>query len=86
MTLALTARKQRLVADARCHRDAYRHGDDDQQYNGAAIVPDRCGGNARGSGECGVFRCVAGEIASDTGFIYICTAANTWKRVAIATW
>jgi hypothetical protein len=29
---------------------------------------------------------VTGEIASDTGFIYVCTAANTWKRVAIATW
>lgn len=27
-----------------------------------------------------------GEQASDTGFIYICTATNTWKRVAIATW
>lgn len=29
---------------------------------------------------------VAGTWASDTGFIYICTATNTWKRVAIATW
>lgn len=29
---------------------------------------------------------VAGTIAWDTGFIYICTATNTWKRVAIATW
>ncbi len=28
----------------------------------------------------------AGEIAIDTGFIYVCTATNTWKRVAIATW
>lgn len=27
-----------------------------------------------------------GTIAWDTGFIYICTATNTWKRVAIATW
>jgi hypothetical protein len=27
-----------------------------------------------------------GEIAVDTGFIYVCTAANTWKRVAVATW
>ncbi len=29
---------------------------------------------------------VAGSIAWDTGFIYVCTATNTWKRVAIATW
>ena len=27
-----------------------------------------------------------GQIAYDTGYIYICTATNTWKRVAIATW
>jgi hypothetical protein len=27
-----------------------------------------------------------GQMAYDTGFIYVCTAANTWKRVAIATW
>jgi hypothetical protein len=29
---------------------------------------------------------VAGQIAWDANFIYICTATNTWKRVAIATW
>lgn len=28
----------------------------------------------------------AGTICYDANFIYICTAANTWKRVAIATW
>lgn len=28
----------------------------------------------------------AGEIAWDAGFVYVCTATNTWKRVAIATW
>lgn len=27
-----------------------------------------------------------GDIAADAGFIYICHAANTWKRVAVATW
>lgn len=30
--------------------------------------------------------CTVGTMAWDTGFIYICTATNTWKRVAIATW
>ena len=29
---------------------------------------------------------VAGTVAWDASYIYICTAANTWKRVAIATW
>lgn len=29
---------------------------------------------------------VAGEIRVDASHIYICTATNTWKRVAIATW
>lgn len=29
---------------------------------------------------------VAGQIAYDSGFIYVCIAANTWKRVAIASW
>lgn len=28
----------------------------------------------------------AGEICWDSGFIYVCVSANTWKRVAIATW
>lgn len=28
----------------------------------------------------------AGDIAWDASYIYICTATNTWKRVAIATW
>lgn len=29
---------------------------------------------------------IAGQIAYDANYIYICTATNTWKRVAIATW
>jgi len=27
-----------------------------------------------------------GQIASDTNYIYVCIATDTWKRVAIATW
>jgi len=27
-----------------------------------------------------------GQMAYDASYIYVCTAANTWKRVAIATW
>jgi len=29
---------------------------------------------------------VAGSICWDASYIYVCTATNTWKRVAIATW
>jgi hypothetical protein len=29
---------------------------------------------------------VAGEFAWDANYIYVCTATNTWKRVAISTW
>lgn len=28
----------------------------------------------------------AGEVAWDANYIYVCIAANTWKRVAISTW
>lgn len=28
----------------------------------------------------------AGEVRLASGFIYICTATDTWKRVAISTW
>tara|TARA_R100000664_G_C2753344_1_gene140737 strand:- start:1543 stop:1785 length:243 start_codon:yes stop_codon:yes gene_type:complete len=27
-----------------------------------------------------------GQIAADASYFYVCVAANTWKRVAIATW
>lgn len=29
---------------------------------------------------------VAGTIVRDANYIYICTATNTWKRVAVSTW
>jgi hypothetical protein len=29
---------------------------------------------------------LAGQIAYDTSYIYICVAANTWKRASIASW
>ena len=29
---------------------------------------------------------VAGQIAWDASYVYVCTATNTWKRAAIATW
>jgi hypothetical protein len=29
---------------------------------------------------------VIGQICWDSGYIYVCTAANTWKRAALTTW
>jgi len=29
---------------------------------------------------------VAGDIKADSNYLYICTATNTWKRVAISSW
>jgi hypothetical protein len=28
----------------------------------------------------------AGEIAYDSGYMYLCTGTNTWKRVALSSW
>jgi hypothetical protein len=28
----------------------------------------------------------AGQISWDSNYVYICISANTWKRVAIASW
>ncbi len=30
--------------------------------------------------------CIAGDWAHDATYVYTCTATNTWKRVAMATW
>jgi hypothetical protein len=42
-------------------------------------VPTQTPASAAASG-------VTGTIAWDTSYLYVCTATNTWKRVAIATW
>jgi hypothetical protein len=53
------------------------------QLNGSAnvlrIVNSQTPASASATG-------IAGTIAWDTSYIYVCTATNTWKRVAIATW
>ncbi len=28
----------------------------------------------------------AGDIAHDADYVYVCVAANTWKRAALSTW
>ena len=44
-----------------------------------AVIPNFTPASATATG-------VQGQITRDANFIYICTATNTWKRVAIATW
>lgn len=43
------------------------------------VIPTQTPASAAAAG-------VAGTIVWDASFIYVCTATNTWKRVAIATW
>lgn len=47
----------------------------DLRLSGTADVP----GSAAATG-------TLGDVRWDSGFIYVCTASNTWKRAAIATW
>jgi hypothetical protein len=53
------------------------------QLNGSAnvlrIVNSQTPASASATG-------TAGTIAWDSSYIYVCTATNTWKRVAISTW
>jgi hypothetical protein len=49
------------------------------EFTGGITCPIRTPASAAAAG-------VAGEIRWDASYIYICTATNTWKRVAIATW
>ena len=44
-----------------------------------AVIPNFTPASATATG-------VQGQITRDANFIYICTATNTWKRVAITTW
>jgi hypothetical protein len=45
----------------------------------ALIVPSSPPASAGATG-------TAGTITYDADYIYVCTASNTWKRAAIATW
>ena len=43
------------------------------------IIPTHTPASASAAG-------TAGEIAWDSSYLYVCTASNTWKRVALSTW
>ncbi len=60
-------------------RDAFDKCNDNftELYNGA--TPNSTPASASATG-------VAGNIVWDSGYIYVCVATNTWKRVAIASW
>lgn len=46
-------------------------------FSETALVPVPASATAAG---------IQGQLAQDGSYLYICTAPNTWKRVAIATW
>lgn len=46
--------------------------------NGNIYLPSAAPASSSGAGR-------AGEIAWDAGFVYVCTATNTWKRAALVT-
>jgi len=46
-------------------------------YQDTVMVPTPASASAQGE---------VGQIAQDGSYLYICTATDTWKRVAIATW
>jgi hypothetical protein len=43
------------------------------------IIPTHTPASASATG-------TAGEVAWDASYLYVCTATNTWKRVALSTW
>ena len=46
---------------------------------GPIVIPTGTPASASAAG-------VAGQIAWDASYVYVCTATNTWKRAAIAAW
>ena len=58
---------------------AARTGINMDTYNNPIIIRDKTPANAGDTG-------TKGEICWDASYIYVCTATDTWKRVAIATW
>jgi hypothetical protein len=48
-------------------------------FSSRVIIPTSTPASASATG-------TAGHIAWDSSFLYVCTATDTWKRVAIATW
>jgi hypothetical protein len=48
-------------------------------FTAAPVLPTQTPASAAAAG-------TAGTVVWDSGYIYVCTATNTWKRAAIATW
>ena len=60
----------------------------DTSGNSAAVLNarTRCAYRRRNTPASAAATVTTGTIAWDTGYIYICTASNTWKRATLATW
>lgn len=80
----------------------YQSGSSFVQYNGNIYVSIQTGTNKQPATETAYWKLygkkfvaapanasstgTAGDWAVDADYIYVCTATDTWKRVAIATW
>lgn len=63
----------------------WRDSDTGQLYLWNGIVDLEVAVNAGAPGTASSAGAV-GQVAWDADYFYVCTAADTWKRVAIATW
>jgi len=64
-----------LIYDVTKHRLAVYNGTAAESVTTSVTVPS----TASSTG-------VPGQIAADASWVYVCTATNTWKRAAIASW
>lgn len=60
--------------------------DGNSWFNGDVKVQQNLITNPAQSPSSGSSNGTPGQIAVDADYIYVCTAADTWKRVALATW
>lgn len=78
--------KLRVNGSSGSYTDAvtvYRNGELRPQYGlavtGKTVIETKTPASAAATG-------TTGEIAWDANYFYVCTATNTWKRIALSTW
>lgn len=74
-----TARDMVFVTDATTRQTISSSGQVTFAGNNLIIATAKTPSSASDTG-------TTGMVCWDSGFVYVCTATNTWKRVAIATW
>lgn len=69
--------QQQLVADLEDHFQRLSYALDGVDRDKVTLVTAPATASSAGT---------PGQLAYDTSYIYICTAVDTWKRVAVSTW